>query len=77
MTRLDAEDRPATTPLPRPRTTRAYLVAAIEELIGLLERGGEPSSSGQDARRVLSILLGVLQSSAGGARRVDFPIADA
>jgi predicted dehydrogenase len=71
-----AVGRPVASPLPRPRTTRAYLVAAVEELIGLIEHGGTPTSRGEDGRRVLSILLAILQSSAAGSRRVDFPIAD-
>jgi UDP-N-acetylglucosamine 3-dehydrogenase len=64
-------------PLPRLQTSRAYMHAALSELIDLVERGGEPSSSGADARRVLSILLGLLQSSAAGGARVPFPIHDA
>jgi len=61
----------------RPRhTTRGNLVAAVEELIGLVEHGGTGSSSGEEGRRVLSILLGILQSSADGGRRVEFPIRD-
>jgi predicted dehydrogenase len=75
--RLDEEGRASQTALARPRTTRAYLVAAVEELVGLVERGGQPSSSGADGRRVLAILLGILQSSAAGGSRVDFPIVDA
>jgi predicted dehydrogenase len=75
--RLDEAGRASLTALARPRTTRAYLVAAVDELIGLVERGGQGSSTGQDGRRVLSILLGILQSSAAGGRRVDFPVVDA
>jgi predicted dehydrogenase len=71
------DDGPTMRPLPRAYTTRAYMHAALLELIGLVERGGEPSSSGADARRVLSILLGLLQSSAAGGARVPFPIHDA
>lgn len=77
LSRFDESGRPMQTALPRPRTTRAYLVAAIAELIALVEGGGTPTSSGADGRRVLALLLGILQSSAAGAARVDFPIADA
>jgi predicted dehydrogenase len=59
-----------------PATTWSDTGAAIRELIGLIERGGTPSSSGEDGRRTLSILLGILQSSAGGGSRIDFPITD-
>lgn len=58
-----------------PVTTRADMVAAVEELIGLIEHGGQGSSSGEDGRRTLAILLGILQSAAGG-ERITFPIED-
>ena len=59
-----------------PPTTLSDAGAAITELIGLIERGGTPSSSGADGRRTLSILLGIVQSSADGGARVGFPISD-
>lgn len=59
-----------------PPTTMSDAGAAIRELIGLIERDGAPSSSGEDGRRTLSILLGIVQSSAAGGGRIDFPIAD-
>ncbi len=67
---------PAVSPLRSPHTTRGDLVAAIEELIRLIEHGGQGSSTGEDGRRVLAILLGILQSSAAGGRRMHFPIND-
>jgi hypothetical protein len=60
-----------------PSTTRGDMVAAVEELIGLIEHGGPGSSTGEDGRRVLAILLGILQSSAAGGARVEFPVRDA
>ncbi|MGH2459499.1 MAG: Gfo/Idh/MocA family protein [Chloroflexota bacterium] len=68
--------QPAVSPIHVPHTTRGDMVAAIDELIGLVERGGQGSSTGQDGRRVLSILLGILQSNAAGGARVHFPIQD-
>ncbi len=59
-----------------PATTWSDTGAAIRELIGLIEQGGTASSSGEDGRRTLSILLGIVQSSADGSARIDFPIAD-
>ena len=50
--------------------------AAVAELIDLVERGGDGSSTGEDGRRTLSILLGILQSGAAGSARVTFPIQD-
>jgi predicted dehydrogenase len=58
-------------------TTRSDLAAAVDELIGLVENGGTGSSTGEDGRRTVSILLGILQSSARGGARVGFPVADA
>jgi predicted dehydrogenase len=60
-----------------PQTTRSDSGAAILELIDLIERGGEPSSSGADGKRTLSILLAMLQSNAAGSTRIDFPVTDA
>lgn len=59
-----------------PPTTWSDAGAAIRELINLIEQGGTPSSSGEDGRRTLSILLGILQSNAGQGARVEFPISD-
>jgi predicted dehydrogenase len=74
--RTDRDGQVVVGPLRPPQTTRGNLVAAIEELIGLVEHGGRPSCSGEDGRRVLSILLGILQSSADGGRRLPFPVYD-
>ena len=52
------------------------MVAAIEDIISMLENRTPGTSTGADGRRTLSILLGILQSSAAGSTRIDFPIAD-
>jgi monothiol glutaredoxin len=59
-----------------PQTTKGDMVAAIEEIIGMIEDGRPGTSTGADGRRTLSILLGILQSSAAGGKRIDFPVAD-
>ncbi len=66
----------AMTPLRPAATTRADMGAAVAELISLIENGGAGSSSGEDGRRTLSVLLGILQSAAAGSTRVTFPIQD-
>jgi predicted dehydrogenase len=71
-----ADGRMATSRLTVPQTTLSDAGAAIRELMGLIEHGGFASSSSADGRRTLSILLGILQSSAGRGARVDFPIKD-
>ena len=75
--RLMENGQPAVTHLQGPHTMRGDMVAAVAELITLVEHGGRPSASGEDGRRALSIALAILQSSAAGCRRVDFPIQDA
>lgn len=77
MWRQSADGGLCPSALQPPQTTRADLLAAVEELIGLVEHGGEGSSTAADGRRALSIILGILQSSHAGGRRVDFPITDA
>jgi hypothetical protein len=75
--RIVEGDQVAVSPLKPAPTTRGDMLGAIEELISLVERGGVGSSNGQDGRRVLAILLGLLQSNAAGGARVPFPIQDA
>jgi predicted dehydrogenase len=70
------DDQVAIRRIAPPPTTRSDMVAAIEELIGLIERGGKGSSTGEDGRRTVSILLALLQSSAAGGQRINFPIED-
>ena len=74
--RLVDGDQPAVSQLRVPPTTRGDMLAAIDELICLIEHGGVGSSNGKDGRRVLSILLGLLQSNAAGGAMVKFPISD-
>lgn len=61
-----------------PLTTRAGVLAAVEELALSVQQDGRErlSSSGEDGRRTLSILLGILQSSARGGRPMAYPISD-
>ena len=59
------------------QTTRINLLAAIPELIDMIESGRrEGTSTAQDGRRALSIILGILQSNVAGSSRLDFPIQD-
>ncbi len=73
---LRPPERAAIAQLRPLHTTRGYLVAGVEELIGLVENGGKGSSTGEDGRRALSILLAILQSNAAGGARINFPIKD-
>lgn len=66
----------ATYRLASPHTTQSDMSAAIDELIGLVEHGGAGSSTGEDGRRTLSILLGILQSNAANGAPVRFPVED-
>jgi len=68
--------RPSVAPLPRVHTTRSGTAAAVQELIDLAEHGGRGSSSGEDARRVLAVLLAILQSSDAGSVPVTIPAVD-
>ncbi len=71
------EDRQLTYAEMRPPyVTRGDMVAAIYELIDLIENGGEGTSTGEDGRRTLSIMLGMLQSNDAGNIKVKFPIHD-
>ena len=49
------------------------LPAAYNELIGVIENGGEGVSTAVEARKTLQILLGFLKSQQEGSRLVDIP----
>lgn len=51
-------------------------VAAVRELIGLIENGGQGQSPPREARKALEIILGILQSQHLGHARVDFPLSE-
>lgn len=74
---LPGEGGMGVTQIAPPHTTRGDMVAAIAELIAMVEEGASGTSTGEDGRRTLSILLGILQSSAAGSARIDFPVQDA
>lgn len=63
--------------LPRSHPSRAGLLAVVEEMVDLIEKGGETVSPPREARWTLSILLGILQSAAQGGARVEMPVQDA
>ena len=75
--------RPVRWLLPEANTSTASLRAGIEEIITHVEAGKEGRaveplvSPPQAGRRVLEILLGILQSNAAGTAKVTFPVADA
>lgn len=63
--------------LPVPLTQRADVPAAIVDLIDAMEQGRETVSPPRQARKVLAIILAMLQSQAAGNAPVRFPITDA
>jgi len=54
--------------------THADTVAAVRELIHVMENGGETIASPRTARSVLEIILGFLASQKKGNVRIDFPL---
>ena len=63
--------------LPVPITQRVDVPAAIVDLIDAMEQGRETVSPPRQARKVLAIILAMLQSQAAGNTPVRFPITDA
>lgn len=49
-------------------------LAAVAELLDVLENGGTLVSDGREARKTLEIILGMLRSHHEGNRRVDLPL---
>jgi hypothetical protein len=64
------------SPIAAPHTEHVGMVAAIRELVRLVQCGGQGTSTGEDGRRAISILVGMLQSNAAGSRPIEFPITD-
>lgn len=74
--RLDSGEL-AARPLSAPLTTRADTLAALEEMVDLLEgRVQVPTSTAQDARQAVEILVGCLQSNARRGAPVEWPVSD-
>jgi predicted dehydrogenase len=60
-----------------PQYVRSDTAAAIAELAGLVQNGGQGQCSPREARQALEILLAILRSQHLGNVRVDLPIRDA
>ena len=54
-----------------PDFEKVSYMAAYEELIGLIENGGEGVSTGREARKTVQILTGFLKSQQAGGALVD------
>jgi len=67
---------PAIRRLTWPQYVRSGSTAAIAELIGLIENGGQGQCSPREARKALRIILAILRSQHLGNVRVDLPIDD-
>ena len=52
------------------------LMAAYEELVGLMENGGDGTSSGREARKTVQIMVGFLESHRQGSRLIEAPDQD-
>ena len=61
-----------TQPLPLQADSRAGMVVAVEELLALVAEDGEGAVALRAARTTLEVLLGMLESAAGGGARVTF-----
>ncbi|MAE20106.1 hypothetical protein CMK12_14455 [Candidatus Poribacteria bacterium] len=57
-----------------PHNTRVDSPAAIRELIGVMEKGGETCSPPAQGRRVLEVLLAFMASQKRGNIRIDLPL---
>jgi len=65
----------SSTPIQCESYTCEGQMAAIVELVNVLENGGELISTAQEGRKTLEIILGILQSHQAGNTRVDFPLS--
>ena len=74
---IESWDADTRTTISRTLTPGAFqaegLVAAYEELIGLIEKGGTGISSGREARKTVQAMVGFLKSHQAGSRLVEVP----
>ncbi|MEE2657874.1 MAG: hypothetical protein VX733_05165 [Candidatus Latescibacterota bacterium] len=60
--------------LPLGEYMQTHQLSCVSELIHILENGGGLVSPGEEARKTLEIMLGMLRSHKLGNHRVDFPL---
>ena len=51
------------------------MLVAVEELVSLVERGGEGISSGREALRSLEIMIAIMRSQSQGVTKIHWPLA--
>ena len=74
---VEPDDRPygvTSRPLGGSADYRSGMVRAVEELVNLVENGGESLSSGRDALRSLEILIAIMRSQARGVEKIYWPL---
>jgi predicted dehydrogenase len=76
VTRQDDEGRWVRSQLMPTELPMAGLLGAVDELITVLEQGGELISSGQSARRTVEVLLAMLRSHTLGNAPVHLPLVE-
>jgi UDP-N-acetyl-2-amino-2-deoxyglucuronate dehydrogenase len=54
---------------------RSGMVQAVDELVALIENGGESISSGREALRSLEIMIAIMRSQAQGVTKIHWPLA--
>ena len=72
--RGDSHTSWAAAELPPPRFLYERQLAAVDELLNVIENGGELVSSGDEARKTLEIILAMLRSHHEGNSRIDLPL---
>ena len=51
------------------------MVNAVDEMIGLIENGGESVSNGREALHSLEIMIAIMRSQAKGVEKIHWPLA--
>lgn len=64
------------TYVPAPQVTRSGMVAAVADLLHVLEHGGETLSPPREARKSVELMLALLQSSHLGGALVRLPLEE-
>jgi len=71
----DSHGEPWSSPILAQAYAAEFQLAAVAELIHVLEHGGELVSPARDARQALEIMLAILRSHQLGNARIDLPLS--
>ncbi|MBI4553826.1 MAG: Gfo/Idh/MocA family oxidoreductase [Candidatus Latescibacteria bacterium] len=68
---VDEKKRFAGRPISQPGFMKSHILGAVDELLRLMEHGGQGISDGREARKTVAVMVGLLESQRRGNGRVN------